>query len=111
MLQPFANLQKLGQENLEATIKAAGAFSSNAQAIVNETTDFARKSFEHNSATVEKLIGAQSLDKAIEVQTAYAKGAYESLVAQSTKMGSLYTALATDMFKPFEGLLTKAVKA
>ncbi len=111
MLQPFANLQKLGQENLEATIKAAGAFSSNAQVIVNEAADFARKSFEHNSATVEKLIGSQSLEKAIEVQTAYAKGAYESLMAQSTKMGALYTALATDTFKPFEGLLSKAVKA
>ncbi|MCG7394048.1 phasin family protein [Microvirga sp. ACRRW] len=111
MLQPFANLQKLGQENLEATIKAASAFSSNAQVIATETADYARKAFEHNSAAVEKLIGAQSLDKAIEVQTAYAKGAYESLVAQSTKMGALYTALATDTFKPFEGFLSKTVKA
>jgi hypothetical protein len=111
MLQPFANLQKLSQENLEATIKAAGAFSRNAQAIVNEAADFARKSFEHNSAIVENLIGAQSVEKAIEVQTAYAKGAYENLMAQSTKMGALYTALATDTFKPFEGLLSKSVKA
>jgi hypothetical protein len=111
MLQPFANLQKLGQENLEAAIKAVGAFSTNAQAIANESAEFARKSFEHNSATVEKLIGAQSLEKAIEVQTSYAKGAYESLVAQSSKMGALYTALATDTFKPFEGLLSKTVKA
>lgn len=111
MLQPFANLQKLGQDNLEATVKAAGAFSANAQAIANETAEFARKSFEQNSATLEKLIGAQSLEKAIEVQTAYAKGAYETLVAQSTKLGSLYTALATDTFKPFEGLLSKTFKA
>jgi hypothetical protein len=111
MLQPFANLQKLGQENLEAAIKAAGAFSTNAQAIVTESAEFARKSFEHNSATIEKLIGAQSLEKAIEVQTSYAKGTYESLVAQSSKMGALYTALATDTFKPFEGLLSKTMKA
>lgn len=111
MIQPFANLQKLGQENLEATIKAAGAFSSNAQAIANESAEFARKAFEHNTATVEKLIGAQTFEKAVEVQTAYAKGAYESLVAQSSKMGALYTALATEAFKPFEGLLSKTLKA
>ena len=111
MLQPFANLQKLGQDNLEATIKAVGAFSSNAQTIANESAEFARKAFEHNSATFEKLVGAQSLEKAIEVQTAYAKGAYDSLVAQSTKMSALYTALATDAFKPFEGLLSKPLKA
>jgi len=111
MLQPFANLQKLGQENLEAALKAAGAFSSNAQAIANETAEFARKSFERNSDTFEKLVGAQSVEKAIEVQTAYVKGAYESLIGQSSKMGALYTALATDTFKPFEGLLSKTLKA
>jgi len=111
MLQPFASLQKLGQDNLEAVTKAAGAFSSTAQAIATETAEFARKSFEQNSATIEKLIGAQSLEKAIEVQTDYAKGAYESLIAQSSKVGALYTALAVDTFKPFEGLLSKAFKA
>lgn len=111
MLQPLANLQKLGQENLEATIKALGAFSTNAQAIATETADYARKSFEYNSSTVEKLAGAKTLDKAIELQSAYVKGAYDSLMGQSTKLGALYTALATDMFKPFEGLLSKATKA
>ncbi|MXQ11100.1 phasin family protein [Microvirga makkahensis] len=111
MLQPFANLQKLGQENMEAALKAAGAFSSNAQAIVNETAEFARKSFEHNSDALEKLAGAQSLEKAVEVQSAYVKGAYESFIGQSGKLGALYTALATDTFKPFEGLLSKAMKA
>ncbi|MET0526806.1 MAG: phasin family protein [Microvirga sp.] len=111
MLQPLANLQKLGQENLEATIKALGAFSTNAQAIATETADYARKSFEFNSSTVEKLAGATTLDKAIELQSAYVKDAYDSLVGQSTKLGALYTALATDTFKPFEGLLSKAAKA
>lgn len=111
MLQPFANIQKLGQDNLEATVKALGAFSSNAQAIATESAEIARKAFEYNSASVEKLLGVQSLEKAVEVQTEYVKGAYEGFVSQSNKLGALYTALATDTFKPFEGLLTKAVKA
>lgn len=111
MLQPLANMQKLGQENLEATIKALGAFSSNAQAIATETANFARKSFEYNSSVVEKLVGATTLDKAIEVQSAYVKDSYDSLVGQSGKMSALYTALATDTFKPFEGLLSKTLKA
>jgi hypothetical protein len=111
MLQPFASLQKLGQDNLEATIKAVGAFSTHAQTIASESAEFARKSFEQNSAAFEKLMGVQSLDKAIEVQTAYVKGAYDSLMGQSSRMGALYTALATDTFKPFEGLLSKTVKA
>jgi len=111
MLQPFEQIQKLGQDNLEAAAKAFSAFSSNVQTIATETADYARKSFEHGSSVAEKLIGAQSLDKAIEVQTAYVKGTYDSLVSQSAKMSALYAALATDTFKPFEGLFTKALKA
>jgi hypothetical protein len=111
MLQPLANLQKLGQENLEATIKALGAFSANAQVIATETADYARKSFEYNSSAVEKLAGATTLDKAIELQSSYMKDAYDGLVSQSTKMGALYTALAADTFKPFEGFMSKVTKA
>jgi hypothetical protein len=111
MLQSFAQIQKLGQENMDATMKAAGAFSSNIQAIATETADFARKSIEQSTSTVEKLLGAKTLDKAIEVQTAYVKTAYDSLVSQSAKMGALYSTLATEAFKPYEGLLSKATKA
>ena len=107
MLQPFTQIQKFGQDNLDATMKAVGAFSSNSQAIATEAAEFARKSLEHTSSTVEKLLGVQTLDKAIEIQTAYMKGTYESLVSQSTKMGSLYSALATETLKPYEGLLPK----
>jgi hypothetical protein len=111
MLQPFTQIQKLGQDNLDATMKALGAFSSTSQAIATEAAEFARKSFEHTSATVEKLLGVQTLDKAVEIQTAFVKSAYESFVSQSTKMGALYSALATETVKPYEGLLKKATAA
>jgi hypothetical protein len=111
MHQPFTQIQKFGQDNLDATVKALGAFSSNSQMIASETADFARKSFEQTSATVEKLIGVQTLDKALEIQTAFVKGAYDSLVSQATKMGALYSALATETMKPYEGLLSKTTAA
>lgn len=111
MLQPFTQIQKFGQDNLDATVKALGAFSSNSQAIAAEAADFARKSFEQTSSTVEKLLGVQTLDKAVEIQAAYVKGAYDSLVSQTAKMGALYSALATETVKPYEGLLSKATAA
>jgi len=111
MLQSFTQIQKFGQDNLDAAVKALGAFSSNSQAIATEAADFARKSFEHTSATVEKLLGVQTLDKAVEIQTAFVKGAYDNMVSQSTKMGTLYSTLATETMKPYEGLLSKATAA
>jgi hypothetical protein len=108
MIQQFDNIQKLGKDNMDAVLKTFGAVSKNAQTIAVETADYAKKSFEQSTATLEKLVGAKTLDKAVEIQTDYVKTAYEGFVAQSTKMGELYANLAKEAFKPYEGLVATA---
>jgi hypothetical protein len=108
MNQQFESFQKLGKDHVDATLRTLGTVSKGAQTIAVEVADYSKKSFEQGSATFEKLVGAKSLDKAIEIQTDYLKAAYESLVAQSTKLGELYSNLAKEAFKPYEGLISKA---
>lgn len=98
----YDNLTAFPKEGLDAALKALGALSQGSQAIAVETADFAKKSFEQGSAALEKLTAVRSLDKAIEVQSEYARTAYEGLVAQAGKMGTLYANLAKDAIKPFE---------
>jgi hypothetical protein len=106
-MKQFENIQQLGKDNVEATLKAFGTLSASAQTIAVETADYAKKSFEQSTATLEKLVSAKTLDKAIEIQTDYFKSSYESFVAQATKMGELYTNLARETFKPIEGMVAK----
>jgi hypothetical protein len=77
------------------------------QTIAAETTDYSKNSLESNSAYVEKLLGAKSLDNAIQIQSEFAKSAYEGFVAQATKIGELYTNLAKEAFKPVETAFAK----
>jgi len=107
MLKNFDDVQKYGKDNMDATMKVWGQMSKSVQAIAAETADYSKKSFEEGSATLEKLFGAKSLDKAIEIQTAYAKSAYEGFVAQATKLGELYADLAKETYKPFESFAAK----
>ena len=107
-MQQFDTIQKFSKDNVDAALKSFGVVSKSAQAIAVETADFAKKSFEQSTATFEKLLGAKSLEKAIEIQTDYVKSAYEGFVAQSTKLGELYTNLAKEAFKPYEGLVAVA---
>jgi hypothetical protein len=102
MLPQFDQIQKLGKDNADAALKTFGAVSRSAQAIAVESADFAKKSFEQGSATLEKLVGAKTLDKAFEIQADYLRSSYEGVVAQSTKIGTLYADLARDVFKPYE---------
>jgi phasin family protein len=105
------DVQKLGKDNMDATLKSFGAFSKSLQAITVEIADYSKKVFEQNTAATEKLLGARSLDKAIEVQSDYAKSAYETFVAEATKLGELYADLAREAYKPFETHFGKAPSA
>src|SRR6266852_5613228 len=108
MLKNFEELQQYGKDHVDTTMKAWGHVSKGVQAIAAETADYSKKSFEESSAAFEKLFGAKSLEKAIEIQTAYAKTAYEGFVAQATKMGELYADLAKETYRPFENLVGKS---
>ena len=48
------------------------------------------------------LLGARSVEAAIQIQTEYAKQAYEGFVAQATKVSELYAKVASDALKPVD---------
>ena len=108
MVKNFEDLQAVAKDNVDATLKSFGALSKSGQAIAVELADYSKKAFQDGSAALEKLFGVKSLDKAIEVQTEYAKTAYEGFVAEATKLGALYTDLAKEAYKPFEGIYARA---
>jgi phasin family protein len=111
MLKNFEDVQKYGKDSMDANMKSVGATTKSVQAIAAEVTDYSKKSFESSTAAFEKLLGAKTLEKAIEVQSEFAKAAYEGFVAEATKLGELYTDLAKEVYKPFEGYLAKMTPA
>jgi len=107
MVKNLEDLQQVGKENVDLALKSVGVLSKGTQAIAVEITDYSKKAFEDGTAALEKLFGVKSLEKAIEVQTEYAKAAYEGFVAKASKIGELYADLAKETYKPFETLLAK----
>jgi hypothetical protein len=108
MVKNFEDVQKISRDNMDASLKSFGALSKSVQAIATEVADYSKRSFEQSSAAAEKLVGAKSFEKVIEVQTEFAKTAYEAFVSEATKLGELYTQLAQDAYKPFEGYVKAA---
>jgi hypothetical protein len=106
-MKTFEDMQKFGKDNAEATVKTLGAVSKSVQTIAVEIADYSKKAFEDGAVATEKLMGAKSIEKAVEVQSQYFKTAYEGFVSQSTKLGALYSNLAQEAYKPFEGYVSK----
>jgi hypothetical protein len=110
MVSGFEDLQKIGKDNVDLALKSAGAVTKGFQAMAAEAADYTRKSFEAGSSAFEQLLGARSLDKAVEVQSAYVKSAYEGYVGQVTKFGEIVADMAKTAYKPYEGLFGKYPK-
>jgi hypothetical protein len=108
MIKNFEDFQKLGQQNVDATMKVIGEWSKGWQAIAAEMTDYTKRSFEEGTATVEKLLSAKSFEQAVEIQTGYAKRAYDDYMHQVSKIGGLYAELAKEAYKPVEKALQVA---
>jgi hypothetical protein len=102
MINSFQDFQKFGQTNVDTAVKFFGDLNKSWQAIAAEMTDYSKRAFEDGTATFEKLAAAKSLEQAFEIQTSFAKRAYDDYMAQLTKIGSMYTNLAKDAYKPVE---------
>ena len=102
--------QQDGNKQFDAALASANTLSVDFQTIATAYSDYTKKSFEETKAYVEKLSGVRSLDKAIEIQTEFAKQAYETFVTESQKIRELYSGLAKQSFKPFEGLVAKTTQ-
>jgi phasin family protein len=105
------DFQQYGKEHLETVVASANTVQNGLQAIASAYGDYTKKSYEDTKSFVEKLSGVKSLDKAIEVQTEFAKSAYETFVAESQKIAGLYADLAKQTFKPLEGMVAKLTPA
>lgn len=108
MTQTYEDFSKYGKELADTGLKSFASISKGAQAIATEASDYTKKSFEAGSAAFEKLFAAKSFEKAIEIQSDYAKQSYEAFVAEATKIGDLYAELAKEAYKPFESIVAKA---
>lgn len=107
MMKNVEEFQRLSKDGVDATVQSLTAASKGAQTFAVEFADYARKSFEQGTSAVEKLMGARTLERAIEVQSEVLKSAYEGFVAQATKFGELYADTAKEAYKPYEGYVAK----
>jgi hypothetical protein len=105
MIKNFEDIQKLSQGNLDTAMKLFGEWNKNWQAIAAEMSDYTKRSFEEGTQTFEKLVSAKSLEQAVEIQTGFAKRAYDGYMHQMSKIGGMYADLAKEAYKPVEKAL------
>src|SRR5579872_3173430 len=92
-----------GKDTAEALIKSATVAGKGAETLHNEIYAYTKQSMEESIAAGKAILGAKSVHEAIEVQTGFAKTAFENYVAELTKFNQLFAATAKDSFAPLQG--------
>lgn len=115
MFEPFdkasKDFQKISKDNYDTVLRTYGEAQRGFQEIGTHVTTYSKQAFADASATLEKLAGAKSLEHAVEIQSQYAKRAYENWVAEVTKVGEMYASVARDTYKPVEKAVQKTAAA
>jgi hypothetical protein len=70
------------------------------KAIAKAQADYAKSSFEANKAYLERLATIKAPDQAIQITTDYMKSAYETFVAEATKIGDMYKDFFKTAYQP-----------
>jgi hypothetical protein len=98
-------MQQLGKGNMDAATESFGVASKGVQTFATEVANYSNRSLQGHMEAMGKLMAAKSPDQAMQVQTEYVKSAYESFVAQGTKITELYSNLCKDCYKPFADVI------
>jgi phasin family protein len=103
-----ANTQS--KKNLEALVASATASAKGAEALGAQAMAFSKAIFDTNVTAAKSLAGAKSVQEVVELQTAFAKSALETYMAEFTKMSDTVSASVKESMKPINERVTATVE-
>ena len=92
-----------GKDTAEAYMKSATVAGKGIETINSEIYSYSKESIEESIAASKAMLGSKSVHEAFELQTDFAKSAFEAYVGELTKFGELVTATTKDTFAPLQG--------
>ncbi|WP_269716935.1 phasin family protein [Caulobacter sp. NIBR2454] len=98
------------KKNLEAVVASVTAATKGAEALGAQAIAFSKKSVEDQVSAAKTLASAKSVQEAIELQTAFAKTAMETYLAEVAKWTETVSASVKESVQPLNERVTATVE-
>jgi phasin family protein len=98
------------KKNLEAVVAAVTAATKGAEALGAQAMAFSKTAFETQVNAARSFASAKSLQEVMELQSAFAKSALETYMAEVGKMSETMSASVKDSVKPLNERVTAVVE-
>jgi phasin family protein len=92
-----------GKENVEAYLKAANAAGKGVETLQNEFYLFSKQSVEETLAVTKAVLSAKSVHEAFEIQSDFAKSAFETYVGQVNRVNEIFLSATKEALEPIQG--------
>jgi phasin family protein len=93
-------LTELGRGNVEAIVASTKIAARGLETVGQEVAEFGRRSFEDASAALKGLVEVKSPTDFFRLQTEFARGQFDSLVSETSKLSETMIKLAGDVAEP-----------
>jgi phasin family protein len=99
----YDTVLSFSKDTAEACMKSATVAGKGLETINSEIFSYSKGAIEESIAAGKAILGSKSIHEAIELQTDYAKSAFESYVSELTKFSDLVTSTTKSSFAPLQG--------
>ena len=99
----YDSLVGYGKDTAEAYVKSATIAGKGIESLNSEIYSYSKGAIEESITAGKALLASKSVHEAFELQTDFAKSAFEAYVEELTKVSELFTATAKDSFAPLQG--------
>lgn len=97
------------KKNLEAVVASVSAAAKAAEVLGAEAVAYSKSAFENQVNAVKALATAKTPQEIFELQTSFAKGAFETYVSEMGKVSEIFAASFKESFKPLNDRVTDVV--
>ena len=109
-LAAMTEMNAHSKKNLEAMIASATAAARGAETVGARAVAFSKKSVENQIAAAKALASAKSIQEAVELQTGFAKSAFEAIVSEVNEVSETMSASVKDAMAPINERVTAFVE-
>ena len=106
----MAEINAHSKKNLEAVVASVTAATKGAETLGARAIAYSKKSVEDHVAAAKTLAAAKSVQEVVELQTTFAKSAFESYVAEVSKMTEAVAASVKESMSPINERVTALVE-
>jgi phasin family protein len=106
----IAELNAHSKKNLEAVVASVTAATKGVEALGAHAVAFSKKAVEDQVAAAKTLSGAKSVQEVVELQTSFAKSAFEAYIAEMNKMAETVAASVKESVSPLNERVTALVE-